>query len=158
VTRLALAALLLCVGADAVPDWIDIAQEDEVPPGSPDHNQGSIGTDYNFFSLADEAGGGAGPGFFELIAFIAENNLSVGQTNGYVTADLRGLWATAPYLHNGSVPTLSDLPAASRPVTFEREGFSVDTTAPGMGNGGHTFGTDLPPSDKTDLIAYLMSL
>ncbi len=28
---------------------------------------------------------------------------------GYVAPPLRGIWATAPYLHNGSVPTLEDL-------------------------------------------------
>lgn len=28
---------------------------------------------------------------------------------GYVAPPLRGVWATAPYLHNGSVPTLEDL-------------------------------------------------
>lgn len=31
------------------------------------------------------------------------------KTNGYVSMPLDGLWARAPYLHNGSVPTLNDL-------------------------------------------------
>jgi hypothetical protein len=38
----------------------------------------------------------------------------------YRAKTLVGIWATAPYLHNGSVPTIYDLllPAAQRPVTF----------------------------------------
>jgi mono/diheme cytochrome c family protein len=37
------------------------------------------------------------------------------KTNGYANMPLDGLWARAPYLHNGSVPTLRDLLA--RPST-----------------------------------------
>jgi hypothetical protein len=38
----------------------------------------------------------------------------------YRSKTLVGIWATAPFLHNGSVPTIYDLllPAAERPVTF----------------------------------------
>ena len=41
-------------------------------------------------------------------------------TLGYVARPLEGAWATAPYLHNGSVPTLDDLlkPEEERPVCF----------------------------------------
>src|SRR5439155_20682065 len=41
-------------------------------------------------------------------------------TRGYIARPLNGVWATAPYLHNGSVPTLDDLlkPAADRPQKF----------------------------------------
>ena len=31
------------------------------------------------------------------------------KTNGYVAMPLIGAWLNAPYLHNGSVPTLTDL-------------------------------------------------
>ncbi len=74
--------------------------------------------------------------------------------------DLHALFTSAPYLHNGSVPTLEDLfsPPASRPVTFQREGRTVDTTKDGMSNVGHTFGTTLSAPDKSDLLAYLRSL
>jgi hypothetical protein len=39
---------------------------------------------------------------------------------GYKARPLNGVWATAPFLHNGSVPTLRDLlgPAANRPKAF----------------------------------------
>jgi len=41
-------------------------------------------------------------------------------TGGYVARPLDGIWCRAPYLHNGSVPTLTDLlrPARERPVKF----------------------------------------
>jgi len=41
---------------------------------------------------------------------------------GYVRSFLDGIWLRAPYLHNGSVPTLRDLlkPAAARPKVFYR--------------------------------------
>lgn len=41
---------------------------------------------------------------------------------------LQGIWATAPFLHNGSVPTLYDLllPVADRPKTFTTGSFRFD--------------------------------
>jgi len=41
-------------------------------------------------------------------------------TAGYVTLPLDGIWARAPYLHNGSVPTMWDLlsPSGVRPKAF----------------------------------------
>jgi len=60
-----------------------------------------------------------------------QNTLGVGhpwrfhhfrKTNGYANHPLDGIWARAPYLHNGSVPTLRDLlePPERRPTTFYR--------------------------------------
>jgi hypothetical protein len=41
--------------------------------------------------------------------------------DGYQAPPLDGIWATAPYFHNASVPTLSDvLDSKSRPRTFTR--------------------------------------
>jgi RoxA-like, cytochrome c-like len=95
----------------------------------------------------------------------------------YAARPLFGVWAAAPYLHNGSVPTLYDLllPPAQRPKTFAlglreydpvRLGFIVaatcsqqdclvDTTRTGDGNGGHLWGTDLSESDRMALLEYL---
>jgi hypothetical protein len=40
---------------------------------------------------------------------------------GYQAPPLDGIWATAPYLHNGSIPTLrSLLDSSSRPKRFTR--------------------------------------
>jgi hypothetical protein len=95
-------------------------------------------------------------------------------TNGYKADMLRGIWAQAPYLHNGSVPTLGQLVCpATRPARFLRGnlyydetlvGFEwidtpkarygpndtihiqeYDTQVPGKANTGHTFGSDLCP-------------
>jgi mono/diheme cytochrome c family protein len=97
---------------------------------------------------------------------------------GYFIRPLRGVWATAPYLHNGSVPTLWDLlqPAAQRPRTFpmghreldprkvgfiDRPGAPVwtfDTATSGNHNTGHEFGVKLPDEDKWALIEYLKTL
>ncbi len=83
------------------------------------------------------------------------------KTHGYANSPLDGAWLRAPYLHNGSVPTLRNLlePADKRPKVFYRgydvyepkrvgfvwdvpeEGqrafFRYDTSVPGNGNGGH---------------------
>jgi len=49
------------------------------------------------------------------------------QTGGYVAPPLTGLWATAPYLHNGSVPTLWHLMhPAERPPRFQVGGHRLD--------------------------------
>jgi mono/diheme cytochrome c family protein len=53
---------------------------------------------------------------------------------GYVIPFLDGIWLRAPYLHNGSVPTLRDLlnPASQRPPAFYR-GYDVyDSVAVGF--------------------------
>jgi hypothetical protein len=48
------------------------------------------------------------------------------KTDGYASMPLDGIWLRAPYLHNGSVPTVRDLlePAAKRPKVFYR-GYDV---------------------------------
>lgn len=77
---------------------------------------------------------------------------------------LRACWATAPYLHNGSVPTLDALIAhpKDRPVEFRvgsvEQGFVLDTRLPGNRNGGHDYGADLSEAEKRDLIEFLRSL
>jgi hypothetical protein len=48
------------------------------------------------------------------------------RTPGYAAVPLDGIWARAPYLHNGSVPTLAALlePPDRRPAVFFR-GYDV---------------------------------
>ncbi len=54
-------------------------------------------------------------------------------TGGYAAPPLDGLWATAPYLHNGSVPTLWDmLHPASRPQRFWVGGHALDFSRVGI--------------------------
>ncbi len=77
-------------------------------------------------------------------------------------APLVGLAATAPYLHDGSVPTLRALlePPARRPKRFAlgSAGFVLDTALPGNGNQGHDFGGALTDAEKADLVAFLETL
>lgn len=97
---------------------------------------------------------------------------------GYFTRPLRGLWATAPFLHNGSVPTLWDLlqPVDKRPKKFAvghrefdpvhvgyaspsaRGGWEFDTSISGNLNTGHEYGTRLTDAEKWDLVEYLKTL
>lgn len=53
---------------------------------------------------------------------VADGFPVVPKKSGYVSRDLSGIFATAPYLHNNSVPTLWDLlqPTSKRPQLFER--------------------------------------
>jgi hypothetical protein len=106
---------------------------------------------------------------------------NIRKTNGYVSVALDGLWLRAPYLHNGSVPSLQDLleKPENRPKVFwrgydiydqnkvgfisdnyqaQKIGFKYDVNQPGNSNQGHIYGTDLPGDDKKALIEYLKSL
>ncbi|MCA2978470.1 MAG: hypothetical protein INH41_31805 [Myxococcaceae bacterium] len=48
-------------------------------------------------------------------------------TSGYLAPSLRGVWASAPYLHNGSVPTLEGvLDSRRRPRVFRVRGTARD--------------------------------
>lgn len=54
------------------------------------------------------------------------NKLQTSNRRGYVAPPLDGIWATAPYLHNGSVPTLEHLlNSPTRPTRFTRS-FQTD--------------------------------
>ncbi len=100
---------------------------------------------------------------------------------GYVAQFLDGIWLRAPYLHNGSVPSLADLltPPAQRPQSYwrgydlydqtkigfvvqgaaaQRAGTQFDTRLRGNGNQGHDFGTGLADTDKAALLEYLKTL
>lgn len=95
-------------------------------------------------------------------------------SDGYANAPLDGIWARAPYLHNGSVPTLDALLwPGHRPVVFLRgcdnfdwvtvgfvcsDGAIFDTRLPGNGNGGHLYGTRLNADDRRALIEYLKTI
>jgi mono/diheme cytochrome c family protein len=130
--------------------------------------------------------------------------------NGYIAPPLDGIWITAPYLHNGSVPTLEAvLNSKTRPAYWSRDfarpqydyddvgwkytrregpgerggespGNAVrgaaagsvaagsqtgngattvyNTTIPGYGNYGHTYGDRLSEQERKAIIEYLKTL
>jgi mono/diheme cytochrome c family protein len=57
----------------------------------------------------------------------------VADPGGYVAPPLEGVWATAPYFHNGSVPTLADvLKSSERPKAWHRTPDGYDTSRVGL--------------------------
>jgi cytochrome c2 len=101
---------------------------------------------------------------------------------GYIAPPLDGVWITAPYLHNGSVPTLEALLNSKlRPqlwsrdfvhpqYDYEKVGWKYttessagstsvyNTTLPGYGAYGHTFGDVLTDKERKAVIEYLKTL
>jgi hypothetical protein len=102
--------------------------------------------------------------------------------NGYIAPPLDGIWITAPYLHNGSVPDLETLlNSKERPVFWSRDfdnpeydydklgwkyskrdsadGTTVyNTNLPGYGNYGHRYGDKLSTRERKAIIEYLKTL
>lgn len=114
--------------------------------------------------------------------------VTVADPGGYVAPPLDGIWASAPYFHNGSVPTLwgvlnpSDRPAVWRPVSeslnSELMGLDVeqtdrvslaepdpavrrsyfDTRRSGKSNQGHVYPDALSDQEKRAVLEYLKTL
>jgi len=102
------------------------------------------------------------------------------KTDGYANMPLDGVWLRAPYLHNGSVPTLRGLLfPEERPAVFyrgydvydwqkvgfvaegaeaEKGGVRFDTTLRGNSNTGHLYGRELSAADREALLEYLKTL
>ena len=102
---------------------------------------------------------------------------------GYIAPPLDGVWATAPYLHNGSVPTLEGvLDSSKRPTQWTRDAtnpsaydlddkvglvytptdgggiLTYNTTLVGHSNSGHDYGDYMTDANRTALIEYLKTL
>jgi hypothetical protein len=102
------------------------------------------------------------------------------KTNGYANMPLDGVWLRAPYLHNGSVPTLRALLfPEERPAVFyrgydvydwtnvgfvasgpeaEAGGVKFDTSLKGNSNAGHLYGAKLTREERELLLEYLKTL
>jgi mono/diheme cytochrome c family protein len=107
--------------------------------------------------------------------------------DGYVAPPLDGVWASAPYLHNGSVPTLYHLlHPDNRPVVWKRTELSMDskrmglqvevldqlplrlkpserrlyfdTRQEGKSAKGHDYPNELSEEERVDLLEYLKTL
>ncbi len=106
---------------------------------------------------------------------------------GYIAPPLDGIWASAPYLHNGSVPTLWHmLHPDQRPTVWQRteDGYDhtrmglevrefatvpgdpspaerrryFDTRAPGKSAAGHTYPEALTTEQRRAVLEYLKTL
>lgn len=102
--------------------------------------------------------------------------------HGYVAPPLDGVWATAPYFHNASVPTIyhvlnsNDRPtywtkaSSSFDFDFKKVGwyfreqqskldkYTYDATLPGYRNEGHDFGDKLSEKERYAVVEYLKTL
>jgi mono/diheme cytochrome c family protein len=103
----------------------------------------------------------------------------------YIAPPLDGIWATAPYLHNGSVPTLRALLDSSTRPTYWRRDFDAleydaedlgwrhealdvppgeedkdtyNTTLEGYSNQGHIYGDALSEKERQELLEYMKTL
>ncbi|HUO06602.1 MAG TPA: cytochrome c [Candidatus Binataceae bacterium] len=132
-----------------------------MPPdeASTDPNRADVFTSFIITGLTAEMRAGClipscfGPGGVQL-----PDSDVLNPTYSYASIPLAGIWASAPYLHNGSVPTLYHLIAGDRPPQFyrgnttydqDKVGFTwdratspravlYDTTQDGHSNTGHT--------------------
>lgn len=111
-----------------------------------------------------------------------ENSAELRPTGGYIAPPLDGIWATAPYLHNGSVPTLEEVLNSQGRPDFWRRSFdnsdfdqekigwnyerldskadknTYDTSLPGYGNGGHTFGDAFTEAERMAVVEFLKTI
>ncbi len=123
----------------------------------------------------------------EWSGFRDPNDAAVRDPLVYKARPLNGIWAVAPYLHNGSVPNLYELLSPERstenfwtgsrqfdPVKVGYEtaklegGYLFDLKANGNSNAGHMFkdgprgkgviGPTLPEADRWAIIEYLKSI
>ena len=120
----------------------------------------------------------------EHLALYENQDVSTSSTSGevYKARPLTGIWATAPYLHNGSVLNIAQLllPADQRLVTFYQGSrefdpinvgfvstadisdaavFEFDTRLTGNANSGHEYGAEeLNDAEKKALLEYIKTL
>ena len=100
------------------------------------------------------------------------------EIQAYKARPLTGIWATAPYLHNGSVANLNQLllPPERRDKVFyvgnrefdpknvgfvssQSEGsFKLDTRLAGNRNIGHNYGAEFTDKQRWELVEYLKTL
>ena len=102
--------------------------------------------------------------------------------NGYLAPPLDGIWATAPYLHNGSIPNLTALLSSEKRPSYWRKNpnnndydfdqvgiltsietsktdkFTFDVSIPGYSNQGHYFSDFMTDLEKEMILEYLKTL
>ncbi len=110
------------------------------------------------------------------------NPAYINPQNGYIAPPLDGVWITAPYFHNGSVPNIEAVLNSKLRPTYWKRNFrktkynyqklgwqykqqnhagnkqTYNTTLPGYGNYGHYFGDKLTIEERKAVIEYLKTL
>ncbi|MGI8952768.1 MAG: hypothetical protein ACR2FN_14435 [Chitinophagaceae bacterium] len=111
-----------------------------------------------------------------------EHSAKLSPFSGYIAPPLDGVWITAPYLHNGSVPTLEALLNSKKRPQYWKRNFknpqydyenvgwkyeevnkssdkkTYNTNLAGYRNTGHNFGDALTEGSRKALIEYLKTL
>ncbi len=101
---------------------------------------------------------------------------------GYIAPPLDGIWVTAPYMHNGSIPDLEAMLNSKKRPPYWKRSFTApsynydipgwnyeqketpgnsevyNTTLKGFGNYGHYFGDKLSEKERKAVIEYLKTL
>lgn len=112
---------------------------------------------------------------------------TIEEVDGYIAPPLDGIWASAPYFHNGSVPTLWHLlHPEERPIVWRRTHLSFDTSKVGLqiesldkvpnrlkpearrryfdtqlrgkSSSGHDYPNALSETEREELLEYLKTL
>lgn len=112
-------------------------------------------------------------------SYYAKHEAQTFDPRSYKARPLTGIWATSPYMHNGSVPNLYEmlLPEDQRSKTFHvgnrefdpvkvgyvadqpgKVNFVFDTSVDGNRNTGHNYGKDLSDEERYQIIEYLKTL
>lgn len=112
-------------------------------------------------------------------SYYAKHEAQTFDPRSYKARPLTGIWATSPYMHNGSVPNLYEmlLPEDQRSKTFHvgnrefdpvkvgyiadqpgKVNFVFDTSIDGNRNTGHNVGKDLSDEERYQIIEYLKTL
>ena len=143
-----------------------------------------IGTDdRRFQAIYKERREAANKGWLQ---YYGEHPIDI-ESKGYLAQPLDGIWASAPYFHNGSVPTLwavmnptkrpniwkrtengydekkvgleiEEFPAVPENLNSRQRRMYYDTSHVGNSAQGHTFPDALDDDEKTAVIEYLKTL
>lgn len=128
----------------------------------------------------DDAGRPTGDAIDSFLKVVADDSVPgcAAPEPCYKSRSLRGIWATAPCLHNGSVRNMRQLllPSEQREKIFRvgtreydpdnlgfenKGGFVFDTGLPGNSNRGHEYGTSVLSKDPAlvdALLEYIKTL
>ena len=142
------------------------------------HEPGEIGTQPLRAELFTQKQADLFNGFLaglEIPGYHPSSQPGIRSTQKYWAPSLAGVWARAPYLHNGSVRTMAQLLMApvQRQKSFHRGSkaydpdemgytdqgaYLLDAGTTGNSNAGHPYGSELSAEKKRELMEFLKTL